>query len=144
MATTAATPATSAAASVNASAVRPLVGRVAIAFNLIAAVLSTGSALMALVDPTVFGAPAAYSWLEFYASAYAARAVPLGIAVAAVLLVAGLRTRPVLLVALTVAGAAQVGDLAIGAAQGIPGMMAGSAIGAAIHLASVAVIARRR
>ncbi|GIG64242.1 hypothetical protein [Phytomonospora endophytica] len=139
--------ATPASATALTTASRPAtarLGRVLVAVNLIAALLATGSAVLALVDPAILGAPAVDSWLELYAYAYAARAVPVGFAVGAVLLVAGLRTRPAVLVALTVAGVAQVGDLAIGAVQGIPGMMAGSAIGAVIHLASVAVIARRK
>ncbi|MEV0651250.1 hypothetical protein AB0I28_38950 [Phytomonospora sp. NPDC050363] len=125
-----------------ALAFRP--GRVLVTVNLVAAFLSTGAAVLALFDPGVLGAPAVDSWLALYAQAYAARSIPLGLAVGAVLLVGGLRARPAVLVTLTVAGLAQVGDLAIGAAQGIPGMMAGSAIGAVAHLASVAVLARRR
>ena len=129
---------------VRATATRPaLRSRVLTAVNLIAAALSTASAFIALADPGILASGAdAATGVEFYAQAYAARAVPIGLAVFALLLVPALRTRPAALLVLSVAGLAQVGDLAIGAAQGIPGMMAGSAIGAIAHLASVAWLLR--
>lgn len=138
-------PATATSTSVrpHASAARPaLRSRVFTAVNLVAAALSTASALIALAAPGVLSGGETAPGVEFYAQAYAARAVPIGLAVFALLLVPALRTRPAALLVLSVAGLAQVGDLAIGAVQGIPGMMAGSAIGAIAHLASAAWLIR--
>lgn len=117
--------------------------RTVIGLNLVAATLSTVSAAMGMVNPAIFGAEHVTTWMTFYADAYAARAIPLGVAMWAVLLVPALRSRRTVTVLALIAGAAQLGDLVIGATQGIPGMMAGSAIGAAMHLGSLVWLRRR-
>jgi len=137
-------PAAAVPAAAASVAVAPRLGRVLTAVNLLAAFMATVSAVLAFADPAILGAPAVDSWLEIYAQAYVVRSVPIGLAVGAVLLVPALRTRPAVLVTLTVAGLAQVGDIAIGAAHGIAGMAVGATVGAVIHLGSVAVLARKR
>ncbi|MCX4847569.1 hypothetical protein [Streptomyces sp. NBC_00893] len=49
-----------------------------------------------------------------------------------------------LLPVLTVAGAAQLGDAAIGVGQGIAGMAVGGSVGAVVHLASAWWLSRHR
>lgn len=132
------------AATATAAPVQPRLGRALTVLNLLAAFMATASAVLAFVDPTILGAPTVDSWLELYAQAYVVRSVPIGLAVGAVLLVPALRTRPAMLVTLAVAGLAQVGDIAIGAAHGIAGMAIGATVGAVIHLVSAAVIARKK
>lgn len=100
-----------------------------------AALLSVGASLLALVKPDVLlpTGSEATPLVTFYAQAYAARALPIGAAVLALL--AG-RDRGGLPAVLAVAGLAQAGDALIGAGLHNPGMVAGSSVGAVIHLVS--------
>lgn len=117
--------------------------RAVIGLNLLGAATATISAVLGLADPGVFGAEQVTEWVTFYAGAYAARAVPLGVVMAVVLLTPGLRSRRTVAVLAIVSGAAQIGDILIGATHGIPGMMAGATIGAALHAVSLAWLRRR-
>ncbi|MEV0093285.1 hypothetical protein [Streptomyces sp. NPDC050738] len=72
--------------------------------------------------------------VDFYARAYAARALPLSL-VALVMLTGGAGTTGAAAI-LIVLGAAQLGDLAIGAQRRIAGMAVCSGLGAVLHLAT--------
>ncbi|MFI5688273.1 hypothetical protein [Streptomyces sp. NPDC051636] len=74
-----------------------------------------------------------HTGVVFYAWAYAVRAVPLSVVVL-VLLAGG--AWDALAPALVVAGLAQLGDAALGAARRNPGMLGSSATLAAVHLGS--------
>ncbi|GLZ81281.1 hypothetical protein Afil01_60880 [Actinorhabdospora filicis] len=117
--------------------------RTVIGLNLLGAATATISAVLGLVNPGVFGADQITDWVTFYAGAYAARAIPLGIVMWVVLLTPALRTRKTVTVLAVVAGAAQLGDIVVGATHGIPGMMAGAALGAAMHFVSLIWLRRR-
>ncbi|QKG21951.1 hypothetical protein [Actinomadura verrucosospora] len=73
------------------------------------------------------------SGVGFYARVYAIRAIPLSIAVIAVLLVADTAAVVPLLV---VAGVIQAGDAALGVLRRVPGMAAGGGVLAVVHLLS--------
>lgn len=110
--------------------------------NVIAAVASIGFAVVALNAPATLAGSAAVSSTRYYAAMFATRAIPIAVAVVAVLTIPA--SRDTVIVVLSVAGATQVGDLVIGLRQRIPGMIAGAAIGAIIHLASVIHLAITR
>ncbi|MGD1222731.1 hypothetical protein AB9Q10_30395 [Streptomyces krungchingensis] len=78
---------------------------------------------------------------EIYAQVYAVRQLPL---TAAFLTTLSDRHRRHLVPVLLVSGLAQAGDALIGATSGIPGMAAGGALAATLHLASAAWLSRRR
>ncbi|MGW4713778.1 hypothetical protein [Nocardia sp. NPDC004260] len=108
--------------------------RSTVILNAIGAATAVAFSVAALVDPTAaISTGAASPGIDLYAQAYAVRAIPLGAAL--LFSLAGRRNRA-LLPLLTVSGAVQLGDVAIGAAQGIPGMMAGGSALALIHLAT--------
>ncbi|WP_051393538.1 hypothetical protein [Glycomyces arizonensis] len=100
--------------------------------NLVLATGTAVSALLALWRPELLlnGTPAE-AGAGFYAAAYAARAIPLGMAIA---LLAGARGLRPLEPLLLVGAVAQLGDFAIAAAVANPGMAIGSALCAAGHL----------
>ena len=108
---------------------------------LVNAVLALGSAaagVLALVRPAALAdRPADDPAARFFARMYAARAVPFGVAVAAVLLLTPAQA-PVWLVT---AAVVQAADVVIGAAQRSWGMVPAPALTAAIHAASAAVLA---
>jgi hypothetical protein len=103
--------------------------------NAAMAVLSAGSAVLAMANPTILSAAGteATDDLAMYAQAYGVRAVPLA---AALLYLVARRTDTGLVPLLAVAGAAQLGDAVIGLDQGITGMAIGGTVGATIHLTS--------
>ncbi|MEU2253992.1 hypothetical protein ABZ540_12545 [Nocardia xishanensis] len=106
--------------------------RTAVIVNAIGAATAMAFSIAALVDPTIAISGSADSpGIDLYAQAYAARAVPIG---AALLFSLASRRKRALLPLLTVSGAIQLGDVAIGATQGISGMMAGGSALALIHL----------
>ncbi|MEV6390137.1 hypothetical protein [Nocardia xishanensis] len=106
--------------------------RTAVIVNAIGAATAMAFSIAALVDPTIAISGSADSpGIDLYAQAYAARAIPIG---AALLFSLASRRKRALLPLLTVSGAIQLGDVAIGATQGISGMMAGGSALALIHL----------
>ncbi|WP_433709978.1 hypothetical protein ACQP2U_26635 [Nocardia sp. CA-084685] len=114
----------------------------AIIVNAIGAGAAVAFSIATLVDPTLAVSGSADSpGMDLYAQAYAARAIPLG---AALLFSLASRRKRALLPLLTVSGAVQLGDVAIGAAQGIPGMMVGGSVLALIHLATAGRLALDR
>ncbi|MEV6254172.1 hypothetical protein ACIHAX_20685 [Nocardia sp. NPDC051929] len=116
--------------------------RTAMVVNAIGAATAVAFSVAALVDPTAAISIGADSpGIDLYAQAYAARAIPLG---AALLFSLAGRRKRALLPLLTVSGAVQLGDVAIGAAQGIPGMMAGGSALALVHLATAGHLVLRR
>jgi hypothetical protein len=115
-----------------------------IVVNMIPIVASLAFAVMALVSPALLlpaGVPVT-AGAAYYAAFYAARALPLGLALAIVLL----RIRPdsrnqgMLGALLLVAGAAQIGDAIVGGVWGTAALYGGIAA-AVIHLASVILLA---
>ena len=71
---------------------------------------------------------------RFYPSMYAARSIPLGLMVTAVV---WLEPGPLTPLVLGAAALAQVGDAAIGLSYRIPGMVVGPAIATACHIAGI-------
>ena len=82
-------------------------------------------------------APAGHCGREgrFYPAMYAARSVPLGALVAVVVWLAP--ARPLTLLVLAAAAAAQLGDTAIGVTYRLPGMVVSPLAVALVHLVSV-------
>ncbi|MFE9320353.1 DUF4267 domain-containing protein [Nocardia sp. NPDC052278] len=116
--------------------------RSAIVVNAVGAGIAVAFSVAALVDPSLAISGSAHSpGVDPYAQAYAARAIPLG---AALLFSLVSRHKRALLPLLTVSGAVQLGDVAIGATQGIPGMMVGGSVLALIHLATAGQLALGR
>ncbi|WP_051182216.1 DUF4267 domain-containing protein [Nocardia vinacea] len=116
--------------------------RSAIIVNAVGASVAVAFSVAALVDPTLAITSSADSpGVDLYAQAYAARAIPLG---AALLFSLTSRRKRALLPLLTVSGAVQLGDVAIGATQGVPGMMVGGSVLALIHLATAGQLALGR
>ncbi len=109
--------------------------------NVVAALVSVGSSIAGVLRPGLALAPgeAVNAGTDLYARAYAVRAVPLGLATAAVLLSGAHAAAWPMLV---VAGLAQVGDSAIGAQRRNPGMTFGAGAFAVLHLASAWWLAR--
>ncbi|MEV2219774.1 DUF4267 domain-containing protein [Nocardia vinacea] len=116
--------------------------RSAIIVNAVGASVAVAFSVAALVDPTlaITGSPDSPG-VDLYAQAYAARAIPLG---AALLFSLTSRRKRALLPLLTVSGAVQLGDVAIGATQGVPGMMVGGSVLALIHLVTAGQLALGR
>jgi hypothetical protein len=113
-------------------------GKAAITANAIAAGAAMTFGVVALLAPAaITDAGTSTSAVDMYAQFYAARAIPLG---AALLVSLFSRHKRGLLPLLAVSGAAQFGDLLVGAAQGIPGMMIGGGTLAVVHLATVGVL----
>ncbi|MEU1727911.1 hypothetical protein [Nonomuraea sp. NPDC005692] len=113
-----------------------------IVLNCVAAAGAMVSGVLALADPGIIlpaGADVS-GGVSLYAQAYAARALPLG---AALLWSMTAKGRPALVPLLVASGAVQAADVAIGLAQGLPGMAVGGAIGAAVHLLSAWTLTRR-
>ncbi|MFC8716420.1 hypothetical protein [Kitasatospora sp. NPDC057198] len=102
--------------------------------NALAALLSAGSSAAGVLRPGLAlpaGEPAT-AGVHLYARAYAARALPLGVATAAAVWTGGAAAGPLLLVS----GLAQVADSAIGFRQRNLGMGIGAGACAVLHLLS--------
>ena len=99
-------------------------------------IISAGFGVVAVVRPQTF-APSGCgsSGGRFYPAMYAARSVPLGALVAAVVWLAP--ARPLTLLVLAAAAAAQLGDTAIGVTYRLPGMVVFPLAVALVHLVSV-------
>src|SRR5690348_14492550 len=108
--------------------------------NMALALLSGVSSVIAVVRPGVAlaaGAPIT-AGINFYARAYAVRAVPLSLVALAILPTAG---RAGLVPMLLVLGAAQAGDSVLGIRLRNKGMAIGAGVGAIVHLVSACWLA---
>lgn len=107
------------------------------ALNTLAALTSCGFGMAAVAQPALI-APSAdgNAPSRFYPAMYATRAVPLGLAVGVTVWWAP--TSAFLLPLLTVATLAQAGDIIIGTAHRLPGMVAGAVFATLCHGAAVA------
>lgn len=106
--------------------------------NTLAALASTGFGVAALVKPSLI-APADESVpSRFYPAMYAARAIPLGLAVSAA--VWWTPAPGFLMPLLGVAILAQVADVIIGASRRLLGMIAGAAFAVICHGAAVLTV----
>lgn len=109
------------------------------ALNTLAALASAGFGVAALVRPALIAPPGQDTSSRFYPAMYAARAIPLGLAVAVAV---WLTPAPAfLLLLLGAAILAQLGDIAIGLAYRVPGMIAGPAFAVLCHGAAVVATA---
>ncbi|MGA5816584.1 hypothetical protein ACPC54_01785 [Kitasatospora sp. NPDC094028] len=113
-----------------------------IAVNAAAALVSAGSSVAGVLRPGLAlpGGEPVTTGTDLYARAYAARAVPLGLAVALLALTGA--ADAVMWPLLAVAGLAQAGDSAIGARYRNRGMTLGAGAFAVLHLVSACWTAR--
>jgi hypothetical protein len=102
--------------------------------NGLGALIAAGFAVVSAIDPALPAGGSVTSLVRLYAGTYAVRAVPL--AVALVALLTRPRPAPGLVPLLVVAGLAQAGDAVVGTAVGLPAMIAGGGVFAVIHLAT--------
>lgn len=104
--------------------------------NTLAALASTGFGVAALLNPNLI-APRAdkHRPSRFYPAMYAARAIPLGLAVGIAIWFSS--TPPLLPLLLGVALLAQVGDAIIGLLHRLPGMTAGAVFAVLCHGAAI-------
>lgn len=102
------------------------------ALNTLAALASTGFGVAALVKPSLIASPAGESApSRFYPATYAARAIPLGLAVGIAVWLTP--ASAFLLLLLGVAILAQVGDVIIGTVHRLPGMIGGAVFAVLCH-----------
>ena len=110
--------------------------------SLMNSVVGGGSAVfgvMALLRPAALAPPSGTGpGGRFYPAMYAARSVPLGVLVAAVVWLAP--ARPLTLLVLVAAAVAQLGDAAIGVVHRVPGMVAFPLVVALLHLVTAACV----
>ena len=110
--------------------------------SLMNSVVGGGSAVfgvMALLRPAALAPPSGTGpGGRFYPAMYAARSVPLGALVAVVVWLAP--ARPLTLLVLVAAAAAQFGDAAIGVVHRVPGMVAFPLVVALLHLVTAACV----
>ncbi|OLO69067.1 hypothetical protein BKH21_03105 [Actinomyces oris] len=98
-------------------------------------IMSAGFGVVAVIRPqTLDPSWDGESGERFYPAMYAARSVPLGVLVAAVVWLAP--ARPLTLLVLVAAAAAQLGDALIGVVHRVPGMVVFPLAVALVHLAS--------
>lgn len=122
---------------------RSAVSTALVAINLCLALVSAGFAAFALARPAALAGPVGPITPSgiYYAQLYASRALPLGVGLAGLLAVSLLPGHTVdAWWLLLIAGAAQLGDAAIGIRHRIPGMIAGGSMLAVVHLASAAAL----
>ena len=102
-------------------------------------IVSAGFGVVAVIRPQAL-APSGYGGREerFYPAMYAARSVPLGVLVAAVVWLEP--ARPLTLLVLVAAAVAQLGDAAIGVVHRVPGMVAFPLVVALLHLITAACV----
>ena len=102
-------------------------------------IISAGFGVVAVIRPqTLDPSGEGESGGRFYPAMYTARSVPLGALVAVVVWLAP--ARPLTLLVLVAAAAAQFGDAAIGVVHRVPGMVAFPLVAALLHLASAACL----
>ncbi|GAA2154074.1 hypothetical protein [Actinomadura napierensis] len=106
-----------------------------VTLNAAAALVSGASSVLGAARPGLMLASGetVTSGVDFYARVYAVRAIPLSIAVVAVLLVGDAASIVPLLV---VAGVIQAGDAALGVLRRVPGMAVGAGVLTVVHLLS--------
>ena len=98
-------------------------------------IISAGFGVVALIRPqTLDPSWDGESGGRFYPAMYAARGIPLGVLVAAVVWLAP--ARPLTLLVLVAAAVAQLGDAAIGVVHRVPGMVVFPLAVALVHLVS--------
>ena len=102
-------------------------------------IVSAGFGVVAVIRPQAL-APSGHGGREgrFYPAMYAARSVPLGVLVAAVVWLEP--ARPLTLLILVAAAVAQLGDVAIGVVHRVPGMVAFPLVVALLHLVTAACV----
>ena len=97
-------------------------------------IISAGFGVVAVIRPqTLDPSGDGESGGRFYPAMYAARSVPLGVLVAAVVWLAP--ARPLTLLVLAAAASAQLADVAIGVVHRVPGMVVFPLAVAVLHLA---------
>lgn len=102
-------------------------------------IISAGFGVVAVIRPRALGPSGCGEFgRRFYPAMYAARSVPLGLLVAAVVWLAP--AQPLTLLVLAAAAAAQIGDAAIGVVHRVPGMVVLPLAVAVLHLASAAYL----
>ena len=102
-------------------------------------VVSAGFGVVAVIRPqTLAPSGCGEPGRRFYPAMYAARSVPLGGLVAAVVWLAPVR--PLTLLVLVSAAVAQLGDAAIGVVHRVPGMVAFPLVVALLHLVTAACV----
>lgn len=107
--------------------------------NALLGIISAGAGVVAVVRPTVLAPPClGGQGGRFYPAMYAARSIPLGLLVAAVVWLAP--AQPLTLLILAAAAAAQFGDATIGVVHRVPGMVVLPLAVAVLHLASAAYL----
>ncbi|MEV4320179.1 hypothetical protein [Actinocrispum sp. NPDC049592] len=107
--------------------------------NVLAALVSATAAVIGVTNPSLLIPGDATPLVDFYAQAYLVRALPISAVLIGLLATKRPGLRPVLLLA----GLAQVGDGVIGTLHAQPGMIAGSTLGAVIHLGSAWLLRRK-
>ena len=102
-------------------------------------IISAGFGVVAVIRPQAL-APSGCGEFgrRFYPAMYAARSIPLGLLVAAVVWLAP--ARPLTLLVLAAAAAAQIVDAAIGVVHRVPGMVAFPLVVALLHLGTAACV----
>ena len=102
-------------------------------------IISAGFGVVAVIRPQAL-APSGCGEFgrRFYPAMYAARSIPLGLLVAAVVWLAP--AQPLTLLILAAAAAAQFGDATIGVVHRVPGMVVLPLAVAVLHLASAAYL----
>ena len=102
-------------------------------------IISAGFGVVAVIRPqTPAPSGCGEPGRRFYPAMYAARSVPLGVLVAAVVWLAP--ARPLTLLVLVAAAVAQLGDAAIGVVHRVPGMVAFPLVVALVHLVTAACV----
>ena len=102
-------------------------------------IMSAGFGVVAVIRPqTLDPSWDGESGERFYPAMYAARSVPLGVLLAAVVWLAP--ARPLTLLVLVAAAVAQLGDAAIGVVHRVPGMVAFPLVVALLHLVTAACV----
>lgn len=106
--------------------------------NAIAAAVTVGFAVVAVVAPKTLARSDVVASTRYYAAMYAARAIPVG---GAVIVAAWWSlSNDAWSAVLAVAGACQVGDAVVGLWRRIPGQVAGAVGVGAIHLTSLGYV----
>lgn len=102
-------------------------------------IISAGFGVVAVIRPQALDPSGCGEFgRRFYPAMYAARSIPLGLLVAAVVWLAP--AQPLTLLVLAAAAAAQIGDAAIGVVHRVPGMVVLPLAVAVLHLASAAYL----
>lgn len=112
-------------------------GRLLVAGNALAAVLSGAAALLAWLNPSLLVAGSVTPMVNFYVNVYVARQPPLSAVLLGLLATRGASGLRALLL---VSGLAQAGDAVVGAWQAQPAMIIAPTVATVIHLGSAFVL----